>query len=311
MSSNERAGTIRIFLAVCTLNSFAAAALHLHLSPSAIAKAVARLEARLGVRLFERTTRRLTLTQEGTRYRHVCSNALATIDDVEIELAALRDAPSGLVRVSLPPLFGAAVIAPALFALMQVHPLLSFEIELDGEKRDLLEKRVDLAVRIGTLPDSPGLTARRLGTQRIVLCASTGYLTEHGLPETITELEAHALIVTSRNGLIMPWSIVRPDGTVQTWTPVSRLRLDGSALTLAAIRAGQGIGLLPEWLVAADIAAGRIHQLLPCEFAGHLPVHAIWPTVPAMLPRLRATIDALVTVAGDALEKPQSGAGAS
>ena len=122
MSKNDRTGSIRIFLAVCGAQSFAAAATQLHLSPSAVAKAIARLEARLGVRLLERTTRRLQLTQEGERYLSVCRQALDEIDEVEAELAATRTEPSGLVRISLPPLFGMSVIAPALFALADAYP---------------------------------------------------------------------------------------------------------------------------------------------------------------------------------------------
>ncbi|OBZ94977.1 hypothetical protein ADU59_14395 [Pararhizobium polonicum] len=298
MSTIERAGPIRIFLTVCGLSSFAAAADRLHLSPSAVAKAVARLEDRLGVRLFERTTRRLNLTQEGERYRDVCRRAFEEIDAAEDELAATRTAPSGLVRVNLPPLFGMTIIAPALFALSDRYPLLSFEIVLDGEKVDLLSQRVDVAVRIGALPDVSGLTARKLGMQTILLCASPYYLAEHGMPETVSDLAGHALIATSRNGRTLPWSITGADGVIEAWMPPARLLLDGSALTLAAIKAGHGIGLLPEWLAAPEIASGALRQVMPGRIAGHLPIHVIWPSAPVMLPRLRATIDAIVAAAG-------------
>lgn len=295
MSKNERTGSIRIFLAVCSARSFAAAAAQLHLSPSAVAKAIARLEARLGVRLLERTTRRRQLTQEGERYFSICRAALDEIDRVEVELAATRTEPSGLVRISLPPLFGMSVIAPALFALADIYPLLSFDMTLKGEKVDFLTQQVDLAVRIGHLPDTSGLTARRLGTQTIVLCASSGYLDRHGAPQSISDLAAHRLVATSGEKVVVPWSIVGPDGGVETWTPPARLLLDGSALTLAAIRAGRGIGLLPQWLAAPELASGALKQVMAGRIESALPIHVVWPSAPVMLPRLRVTIDAIVT----------------
>jgi len=295
MSKNERTGSIRIFLAVCSARSFAAAAAQLHLSPSAVAKAIARLEARLGVRLLERTTRRLQLTQEGERYFSICRAALDEIDRVEVELAATRTEPSGLVRISLPPLFGMSVIAPALFALADIYPLLSFDMTLKGEKVDFLTQQVDLAVRIGHLPDTSGLTARRLGTQTIVLCASSGYLDRHGAPQSVSDLAAHRLVATSGEKGVVPWSIVGPDGGVETWTPPARLLLDGSALTLAAIRAGRGIGLLPQWLAAPELASGALKQVMAGRIESALPIHVVWPSAPVMLPRLRVTIDAIVT----------------
>jgi DNA-binding transcriptional LysR family regulator len=294
MSKNDRTGSIRIFLAVCSARSFAAAATQLHLSPSAVAKAIARLEARLGVRLLERTTRRLQLTQEGERYFSICRQSLDEIDRVEVELAATRTEPSGLVRISLPPLFGISVIAPALFALADAHPLLSFDMTLKGEKVDFHAQRVDLAVRIGHLPDTSGLTARRLGIQTIVLCASSRYLDRYGTPQSISDLAAHRLVATSGEKGIVPWPIAGPDRGVETWAPPARLLLDGSALTLSAIKADCGIGLLPQWLAAPALASGALKQVMAGRIESDLPIHVVWPSTPMMLPRLRVTIDAIV-----------------
>lgn len=297
MSKNDRTGSIRIFLAVCSARSFAAAAAQLHLSPSAVAKSIARLEARLGVRLLERTTRRLQLTQEGEHYAGVCRHALEEIDRVEAELVATRNEPSGLLRVSLPPQFGMSIVAPALFAVADAHPLLSFDIRLSAEKVDFIAQRVDLAVRIGHLPDTSGLTARRLGTQTIVLCASPGYLDQHGTPQSISDLSPHRLIASSGERGIAPWPIAGPDGGVETWTPPARLTLDGSVLMLSAIKTGRGIGLLPQWLAAPELASGALKQVLPGRIESDLPIHVVWPTTPMMLPRLRVAIDAIVAAA--------------
>jgi DNA-binding transcriptional LysR family regulator len=175
------------------------------------------------------------------RYRAACQRAVQDLDGVEAELAAARAEPSGLVRLSLPPLFGTTIIAPALFSLSDIYPLLSLEIALHWEKVDLLSHDVDLALRIGALPDVSGLSARRFGMQNIVLCASAAYLEAHGTPQTIDDLDRHALIATRRNGSAIPWVFLESDGNAVSWTPPARLYLDGSALTRAAIRAGHGV----------------------------------------------------------------------
>ena len=178
------------------------------------------------------------------RYFSICRQSLDEIDRVEVELAATRTDPSGLVRISLPPLFGISVIAPALFALADANPLLSFDMTLKGEKVDFLTQRLSI-VRIGHLPDTSGLTARRFGIQTIILCASSNYLDQHGTPRSISDLAAHRLVATSGEKGIAPWPIAGLDGGVETWASPARLLLDGSALTLSAIKADRGIGLLP------------------------------------------------------------------
>ncbi|WP_324699531.1 LysR family transcriptional regulator [Novosphingobium sp. RL4] len=292
---------ISVFLAVCAAGSFAAAAPRLGLSASAVAKAVARLEARLQVRLFHRTTRSLALTAEAAVYREACEAARGRIDRVEAELAALASEPAGLVRISLPPLFGTQIVAPALFALRETWPGLRFDISTSTALADLPGERTDLAVRIGELPDLPGVTARRLGVQRVVLCGAAEYIAKRGKPVHIGDLSQHALIAAGRNGRAVPWQLRSGDGDRLAFEPQAGLLLDGSLLTLAAIRAGQGLGLVPCWLVREEIARGELVSVLETHVAGHLPVHALWITAPVMLPRLRASIDAIVNAARGAI----------
>lgn len=292
MSDLDRFGAIRVFLAVVEAGSFAKAAQRLALSPSAVAKAIGRLERRLGVRLLERTTRHLALTDEGARYRDTCERAVADIDTVEQSLAERISEPSGIVRVDLPPLIGTQRIAPILYGLIDRHPGLSFDIALSSEPRELVENNIDLAVRIGALPDLVGVMAKRLGVQNVVLCAAASYLCAREAPRNIADLKAHEAIATIRRGRVAPWQIEGDDGTVN-WEPPSKLRVDGSGLALAAVRAGRGIGLLPKWLVAEDLASGTVREVLPGRVLGHLPVHAIWPGTSAVLPKIRVTIEAL------------------
>ena len=285
---------IGVFLAVCESGSFSAAAERLRLSPSAAAKAVGRLENRLRIRLFQRTTRRLNLTLEGIVYRDVCRQARTDISRAEAEIAHLRQEPSGRLVVSLPPLFGAKIIAPALYELCRRWPALSLEISSSTEPVDLPGAGIDLAVRIGDLPDVNALVARPLGTQHIVLCAATEYIRRRSMPNSVEELGGHDLIATSQKGRARAWHFQQRDGSKTIWHPKARLLLDGGVLTLGAIREGQGIGLVPRWLVAHDLAHGRLLPILDDQVSGHLPINAIWPASPILLPRLRVAIDAIV-----------------
>lgn len=283
---------IGVFLAVCDAGSFVAASRKLHMSASAVAKAIGRVERRLQIRLIQRTTRTLSLTQEGLAYRDACRSARDQIERVEFTLRDSSREPAGTVRISLPPLFGTQIIAPVLYGLARTWPRIRYEISTTTAHVNFSEGDVDLAVRIGNLPDASGLVARRLGEQSVVLCGSAGYLSNRCQPTSIEDLKDHDLIATVRNGNPVPWQFQR-DGELLNWVPPSRLLLDGGLLTLSAITEGHGLGIVPRWLVNKEIAEGRIISVLDDILAGHLPIHAVWPSSPIMLPRLRVTIDAI------------------
>ncbi len=285
---------VRVFLGVCEAGSFAAAGPRLGLTASAVAKAVIRLENRLGVRLFHRTTRRLALTAEAHIYREACSAARQRIERVETELALLASEPAGTLKISLPPLLGTRIIAPALYRLCDAWPRLRLDISTSTAMSELKEEAVDLAVRIGELPELPGLMARRLGIQRIVLCGSAEYFASRKVPLAVQDLSGHNLIAAAPGGRPAPWRFHCPSGDLIAFTPDPRLVLDGSLLTLSAIRAGQGVGLLPYWLARDEIADGSLVSVLGEVVADHLPIHALWVASPMIVPRLRVTIDAIV-----------------
>lgn len=285
---------IGVFLAVCEAGSFVAASNRLRLSASAVAKAIGRIEKRLNIRLFKRTTRSLSLTAEGAAYRDVCETAWRDIHRVETIISGLSDEPSGTLNVSLPPLFGSQIVAPALYALSRKWPRLNLNISTSVEHLNLAGSGIDLAVRIGELPDTGGLIARRLGVQRLVLCCSRGYFDNRRRPEAIEDLVDHDLIGAPRSGRPAPWQFRQSDGALSIWHPRSRVLLEGSLLMLSAIRSGQGLGLVPQWLVRDEISGGQLVSVLEDRIAGHLPVHAVWPSGPIMLPRLRVAIDAII-----------------
>jgi DNA-binding transcriptional LysR family regulator len=298
---HQQGDDIGVFLAVCNAGSFVAASVRLRLSASAVAKAIGRIEKRLGIRLFKRTTRSLSLTAEGAAYRDVCETAWRDIHRVETVISGLSEEPAGTLNVSLPPLFGSQIVAPPLYALTRAWPRLNLNISTSVEHINLSDSGIDLAVRIGELPDASGLIARQLGVQRLVLCGSRSYFDGRTPPETIEDLADHDLIGAPRNGRPAVWQFRQSGGEVSTWHPRARLLLEGSLLTLSAIRSGQGLGLLPYWLVRDEISSGRLVSVLEDRIAGHLPVHAVWPAAPIMLLRLRVAIDAIVEAAAPEL----------
>jgi len=300
-------GDVRLFLAVCDCGGFARAAATLGLSPSAVAKAVGRLEARLGVRLFERSTRHFRIVEEGILYRDACRAALKSVQAVEERLSSGATEPVGRVRVTLPPLLGGQVVAPALWRLTERHPRLELTIELSRECVDLRNDEADLAVRIGELRDLSGVIGRRIGLQKLSLCAAADYLDRAGRPHTPEDLKSHALIGTASKGRIAPWRFLSHAEEV-SWTPDARLVLDGGALALEAIRDNQGIGLVPTWLIADDLAMGRVNALLVDQIQGHRPVHLLWPdSAGAAPPRLRLAIEAAAKSVAQALSPSRTG----
>ncbi|WP_301274172.1 LysR family transcriptional regulator [Acetobacter senegalensis] len=283
---------IRVFLTVCENGSFAEAAREMHLSPSTVAKAIARLEQSLEVKLFVRTTRRVALTSEGELYYRSCRRAADELRQAETRLAAIRQRPVGHVRLSLPPSLGTEVIAPALYRLTQEFEGLTFDISMSRHKVDMSADGYDLAVRIGALPDTTEIKKRYLGRQAVMLYAATAYLDRKGRPERVDDLTKHDLIGTARGRRVEPWCVRQGDGTSQIWEPSSRLILDGAALTLRAIRDQHGIGLVPEWLAHPFVATGEI-EAVGYEWIGSaMPIHAIWPVSPQMLPKQRVALNA-------------------
>ncbi|WP_222864033.1 LysR family transcriptional regulator [Pigmentiphaga aceris] len=293
--SIERFNGVRAFVQAAQAGSFSEAARQLGQSPSSIGKAISRLEQRLDVRLFHRTTRSLSLTDEGLAFHRSCVLALDELEHAEAALSARRHMPAGRLRIALPVLFGRYQVMPILLKLMQVHPALELEAVFSNRPVDFAEEGIDLAVRIGALEDSPSLAARRIGAQGLVVCAAASYVARRGLPLTRDALADHDCIGMLRDGRIEPWRF----DTVTKELPVTpRLRLGDLESVLAAMRAGHGFAQLPTWLVATELANGELVAALPQQAADKLPIHAIWPASRAMSARLRVTIDALRVDAG-------------
>jgi len=294
MISSERLNGIRAFVQAADTGNFSQAAAQLGLSKSTVGKAIARLEGRLKVRLFHRTTRSLSLTDEGHAFYASCVRALSELEGAEAALVARQLAPTGRLRVSLPALFGMHWVMPVLLKLAERHPALEIETTFTNRRVDFAEEGIDLAVRIGELEAGASLTARRLGTQRLVLCATPSYFDKRGRPKSIEDLEHHACVGLLRDGRVAPWQFTNPSGSPFLLSIRSRLRFGHMEPVAAAVCAGYGIAQLPAWLVADAIATRKLEVASMSEESPSLPIHVIWPASRVIPPRSRATIDALL-----------------
>ena len=291
---NERLDGIAVFVDVAEAGSFALAAQRLGVTRSAIGKIVARLEQRLGVRLFTRTTRRQNLTEDGQIYYERCIRALAELEAAEEAFEGGKRAPSGRLRISVPVLFGRHCIAPVMLRLMQKYPSLQIDMSFSDRVADLVEEGYDLAVRIGTLPDSGKLVARRIGLQRMGICAAPAYLAQHGHPTRMEDFERHTGIVYSSTGRVAPWQLQTADGQVQEVKIDCRLYLDDlQAITDAAI-AGAGLAWLPCWMIWPELRKERLSLVMGADQLVPTDIHLVWPHARHLPSKVRVTIDALV-----------------
>ena len=285
---------IPVFVASVEAGSFAQAAVRLHLSRSAVGKSIARLEERLGVRLFQRTTRSQSLTDNGALFYERCQRALEEIRGAESLLETGKQQVSGRLRVAMPVLFGRQCIAPLLIELAQEHPGLELEMSFSDRIVDLVEEGFDMAVRNGTLADSAVLVARRLGVHRMVLCAAPDYLIKNGQPQSVDDLRQYTAINYTRAGRVLPWQLMDYDGTSRTFIPRSSLNMDDLQAICDAALAGHGIAWLPCWMVIKEIHQGNLVPLFKQAPDVRFDVHAVWQQTPHLPLRVRIAIDMLV-----------------
>ncbi len=289
---DNRIGEMETFLAVARGGSFAAAAKALRLTPSAVSRAIARLEGRLGVVLIRRTTRALALTAEGEAYRDRVAGLVAEIDEIERSIGQAEEGPRGKLRVSASAGFGAQFLIPLLPRFAEAHPRVTVELALSDALVDLVEERADVAIRIGPLRDTR-LRAKKLGHSLMVLVASPGYLVRASTPRHPDELEHHRLLTFSFRRSIDSWPFRIGGRVVQRSVEGSFLGNSGEAVRLMAV-AGGGIARLGRFHAAADIAAGRLVPVLEDFHAGDgEDIHALYVGHERLSLRVRAFLDFL------------------
>ncbi len=286
-----------MFCRVAETKSFSAAARSFETTTSAVSKRIAALEAHLGVRLFARTTRRVSLTEPGaTLYAHA-SRILTELADAEESVAQLGGSTRGTLRVTAPTILGEHHVAALVPKLLAAHPELRIELSLTDRVVNLVEEGFDCGVRIGPLRDS-SLVAARVGEVQSVVCASPSYLATHGTPEEPHDLSVHDCIRLVTLPVGREWSF-RDEGGEELIVPVSgRLLLNSGVALVAAVRAGVGLSRLPRFLVEDALDRGELVEVLADFRTPPSPVHVVYPTAARVPPKLRAFVDLLKRAGG-------------
>jgi DNA-binding transcriptional LysR family regulator len=283
---------IAVFVQVVKANSFTAAARDLGLSRSVVSKYISRLEQNLGVRLLNRTTRRLRLTEAGVRFYEQSRSALGQLEDAEGEIHAMQAAPKGQLRISAPSSFGVIHLAPLLPELQQTYPDLSIDLSIDDKMVDVVEAGIDVAIRIADLPDST-LIARRITQCRYVVCASPNYLEHYGTPSTPDDLAQHDCLLFKFWGSPVQWQFVDKDDQFADVTVRGDLISNNSLALREILLSGGGITMAPTFLVGEDIQKGRLTALFDDFRFKPLSIYAVYPHRQYLAAKVRAFLEFL------------------
>lgn len=283
-----------VFSKVVEAGSLSAAARELGVSTAVVSRTLAALEARLGVRLVNRTTRSLHLTDEGASYYETSQRILAEIDEADAAVTSRRIEPQGVLKVALPASFGHQHIAPLVPRFAQRYPKVELALSLSDRSINLIEEGFDLAVRIAELKDS-SLAARKLAPNRRVVCASPAYLREHGEPKTPQDLTRHNCLVASwEHGFAMTWEYKSPTGKRGSVRVTGRYACDNWEVLRDWAVAGLGVALKSTWDVRRQLEEGSLISLLPgYDFGTDVGIYAVYPHRRHLPAKTRVFIDFL------------------
>ncbi|KRD53230.1 LysR family transcriptional regulator [Ensifer sp. ENS10] len=287
---DNRAGEMMVFVQVVEAGSFSEAARQLMMTPSTVSKLIQRLEARLGIRLVERSTRRLLLTDEGAFYYERSQRLLADLDETEQQIAQGGAAPEGLIRVSSSVSFGTAALEPILPAFFEAYPKIVIDLSLSDEVVDLYLERTDVAIRVGRLPDS-NLVARKIGTTKRRIVASPAYLARWGVPKTPEDLLRHNCLGFNFRRANPVWPMREGGRIVERMLSGSLLTNNGETIRRMAM-AGVGIGRIADYHVRGPIARGELVEVLAdSAIAEADEIHALYRGAQHLPARVRAFLD--------------------
>jgi len=287
----NRSVQMAVFVTIVDCGSFVAAADALHMSKAAISRHMSALEARLHVRLLHRTTRRLSLTEEGQIFYQHAKSILDAMDEAESLLSHHAQEVSGRIRINVPLSFGILHLAPLWAEFLRQYPQVSLDITLNDRLVDLVDEGYDLAVRISTLPSS-SLICRRLACTRMMLCAAPAYLQAHGTPATPQDLAQHTMMAYSLWDNLEELRCQGPEGPVRVRIQPRILSNNGETCRKIALQGG-GILLQPSFIMADDVREGRLVELLPQYQFDNLGIYVVYPSRRQLPLKVRAMIDYL------------------
>lgn len=282
-----------VFTKVAKAGSFASAAKELGLSRAMATKHVMQLENSLGIRLLNRTTRNLSLTEVGMVYLERCLQIIDDIEETELAVTRLQKEPRGLLKVNSAPFFGAYHLAPAIAAYHQIYPDVTVELVLQAGYVDLIEEGFDLAIHLDDLHDS-SLIARKLGSSQRVVCGSPKYFKKHGVPNTPEDLKKHNCLVNSALAPRDQWQFATPGDGKTTLIRVSGAMTANvaDAIRMAAIN-GLGLALLPTYMAGQDLRKGRLQAVLTDYVPTAMEIHAVYPHRKHLSAKVRTFVDFL------------------
>ena len=282
---------MQTYAAVVDLGSFVKAADVLEMSKPTVSRYVSDLEERLGVRLLQRTTRKLSLTEEGRSFYARCKAVLADVQAAESEITSKSLVVNGLIKINVPVSFGLLELAPRWADFMSKYPELTLDITLSDRMVDLVEEGFDLAVRIASLPSS-SLISRKLASTKMVLCASPTYIKKHGKPKHPSDLANHAVLSYSLLATGDTWEFDGKEGKVKVNVrPI--MRSNSGDTCVAAARKHKGIIGQPSFMVNEDLKRGTLVELIPQFRLPEFGIYALYPSRQYVSPKVRALINFL------------------
>jgi DNA-binding transcriptional LysR family regulator len=295
MIPSERLKGIEAFVCTADAGSFTAAGTRLNLTNSAVSKSVARLETRLGSRLFDRTTRRLTLTDAGAAFYETCVRVLGELADAEAVLAAHRSEIVGRLKVDVPVAFGRMRVLPLLLDFAERHPNLRPNITFTDRKVDIVEEGIDVAIRIGASDSwADSLGHRHLGNERVIFCAAPAYLERRAPPLSADDLARFDCILYGRaDGSTINWRFAADAGRITERSMEARIILGSAEAQVGAVKTGFGIAQLATWLIKEELGRGELVEILPDLATAGLPLHLVWSRSRQLSPKVNALLDCL------------------
>jgi DNA-binding transcriptional LysR family regulator len=267
---------VAIFVRVVDERGFTAAAHALRLPKSSVSRAVSLLEQELGVRLLQRSTRTVTLTEAGAAFYERASRGVAAVQEAGEAVAEMEAALRGTIRITAPVDAGVWMLAPVVARFVRKHPAVHVDVVLTGRVVDLVDEGFDLALRAGALRDV-SLIARRIGQMELALYASPRYLARHGLPSQVGELAVHRCVLFRATRGRATWTLTGPAGEERVEVS-GVVNVDDFVFVRRAMLAGVGIGLLPEFLCGREVERGRLVRVLPAHVVPGAPLHLVYPS---------------------------------
>jgi DNA-binding transcriptional LysR family regulator len=293
---------MNVFVRVAKAGSFAGGARELGISRAMATKHIMQLEGSLGTRLFNRTTRSLSLTEVGASYLERCQQVLLDVEEMEAAVTHLQSEPRGILKISAPPVIGASHITRAVTEFLKIHPELTVDLILRSSSGDLIDEGIDIAICLGALEDT-SMVARKLASSSMVVCGSPDYLARHGVPKIPEDLLEHSCLVNWASSPRNKWHFRSEKGQAVV-TVSGRMQANvADAIRVAAID-GLGLVMLASYVVGRDIEKGKLKIVLENYTLPPLDIHAVYPHRKYLSAKVRCFLDFLQEWLGPQVAKP-------